>query len=425
MKAFHALPPLTAVAVVGLWNLQSWQAVHFLRYECSGLHRRVSTARFPIAHEDQSSEEERRVKAATLRARKPIDWHYLSAQLRLQTHSRGRLGIDNQALQDLSSRIGEMSGQELAKALDEIAALGLDPADRALLEQEFFRTFISKEPVLALERFAHKIRDDPNGDVIDLQPAMEAWVKLDPVAATAWFDRAITAGVFESKTLDGRCPERLKFEAVLAEFLLPTNTSAAVRRIMALPGNQRGEALGHVSFSQFDLPTLKRYVEQTREQLFTSKPGEPFATMIGRKISNGDFAKADSFLNEINATPEERAIAAGAVVKARIQQSYGRVSQDDIVAVRNWLAEEAPQQINRLTGEALGESLAGTTEEGFSKIVQQVEQFHDAGGGDELLIGFIEDYKARSHPKIAKRLAEKIADPQRRAAIFKLINERP
>lgn len=421
MKAVHALPPLVAAAVVGYWNFQSWQAIHTLTAECLGLQRRISTTRLPAAPEDPAKQQERRTQAGTLWEGKPLDLHYLLSQTRLQRDSLGRHAIDERYQQHLHSRIEEMGGQELAMVLDEIDALGLDPADRALLEGVFFHPFIYKEPVLALERLAGRIRDDPDGRLIDLQPAMEAWVKLDPAAATAWFDRAITAGVFESKRLDGRCWTRLKFEAVLAQSLLVTDTSAAARRIMALPEVRRGEALRYISFGEMDPETLKRYVELTRGELVTNKAGEPFAAMIGRKIG-GDFAKADSFLDEIGATPEERAAAAGAVVEARMRFSDGRTTPDGVAVMRSWLDKQAPEQINRLTGAALGEA-SGSSGVGFFKMVQQVEELHLAGGGDELLIGFIEHRTTLFFTDTAKRLAERITDPQRRAAMFKLINE--
>ena len=245
--------------------------------------------------------------------------------------------------------------------------------------------------------------------------------RLSQKSPCAWLDSVTAEGVFESKSLDGRCPERLKFEAVLAEVLLATNPPAACRRIMALPAERRGEALGYISFSELDPETVQRYVELTREELVTNKAGEPFAAMIGRKIG-GDFAKADSFLNEIRATPEERAAAAEAVVKARMGRSFRQPTPDEVAVMRNWLEKQAPEKINRLTGQALGEA-SGTSGEGFFKIVQQVEELHLAGGGDELLIGFIEHHTTRFFTDTAKRLTGMITDPQRRAAMFKLINE--
>ena len=147
MKASHVLPPLTAVALVGIWNFQSWQAVHTLKDECAGLNRRISSARLSSASDDSANQEERRTPTAAFQKGMPIDWHYLLAQVRHERDVRSRLGVDERALQDLHWRIGEMSGRELEMVLDEIAALGLDPADRTLLEQEFIRPFISKEPV--------------------------------------------------------------------------------------------------------------------------------------------------------------------------------------------------------------------------------------------------------------------------------------
>ncbi len=420
MKALHALPPLVAIAVAGYWNFQPWQAIHTLKAEIQSLHFRISGARLPVVPEDEESGE-RGMREAPVRTPRPPDWQYLSEQLRLQRNPQNRQVSDEPALQELGARIHEMSLEQLVMALDKIAALEMDPAVRAMLEAEFCRALISKDPALALERFAHNIRDDPNADLFDLQPAMEAWVKMDPAAATAWFDRAIAAGVFESKTLDGRCWERLKFEAVLAESLFASDPPAAARRIMALPEGLRGDALRSISFGEMDPETLKRYVELTRDGLVTNKAGEPLAAMIGRKI-RGDFAKADSFLDEIGATPEEREAAAGAVLEARMRFSNGRVTPDQVAGMRNWLEKQAPEQIDRLTGAALGEA-SGTSGEGFFRMVQQVDELHLAGGGDELLIGFIEHHTTLFFTDTAKRLAEMIADPQRRAAMFKLIEE--
>ncbi|NJR42733.1 MAG: hypothetical protein HC767_08755 [Akkermansiaceae bacterium] len=119
-----------------------------------------------------------------------------------------------------------MSREEIIAALDEIDRLDLSDEERDALISEILDPLIEKDPQYALERFADKIKTDPDGIGSQLSSAMRAWAQKDLGAATAWLDRKIAAGDFDSKTLDGQSDVREEFEAALLGSLIEKNPAA-------------------------------------------------------------------------------------------------------------------------------------------------------------------------------------------------------
>lgn len=420
MKPIHAIPPALALVAVLLWNLPPWRAGQALEANSQNLRERIETARAPAASGARETLEPRLPERAITRERKAIDWRYLSAQALLAEKRNNADEVDDVALESLRERLSEMTREELLTALDEIAALGLDPAARAKLEALFVEPLVEKDPEAALARFAGAIRDDPDGVGSELSPALQAWAKLDLTAATAWFDLAIATGVFESKTLDGRSDARLEFEATLGGVLLATDPAAAGRRIEALPEDQRAEALQQITVADLDPSGQKQYIDLTRSLLPEDEREGPFASAFCELVPDGDYAKAATFLDGVQATPEERAIAAGFAANNRLDEiSQNRdVTRDDVAATREWLSRQAPATANRLMGEALAQAASEGGDKAFAKLAEIVLEVHASSGNDEMLAAFLDGAGPSAHPEQARILAGKINDPQRREEIL-------
>ncbi|MES2921854.1 MAG: hypothetical protein V4819_09915 [Verrucomicrobiota bacterium] len=416
MKLTHAIPPAAALVAVLLWNLPPWRAIQALGVNSLNLRERIDAARSPAISGVRETRQPRAPEGPTAREPKAIDWRYLAAQIRLSEKPNSGEPVDEQALDDFGERVEGMTREQLLTALDEIAALGLEPEVRAKLEAAFVEPLVEKDPQLALTRFADRIRDDPDELGSELSPALLAWAKQDLTAATAWFDKAIATGVFESKTLDGRSDPRLEFEAALAGVLLATDPAAVGRRIAGLPDDQRAETLQQIKVSELTPAAQKDYIELTRSQLPVDDREGPFASAFCEIIPDGDYSKAATFLDGVQATPAERAIAAewAAGIHLEAIAEKRNLTRDDVAATREWLSRQSPDTADRLIGQAMGAAYDEGGGAGYSKLVELVLEVHQNSGNDDALTAFLDSSDASEHPEQSKLLAEKIKDPQRR-----------
>ena len=416
MKPSHAIPPAAALVAALLWNLPPWRAIQTLEANSLYLRERIDAARAPAAPEGRESRVAPAPEMAAARQPKPIDWRYLAAQVRLSEKPKSGEPVDEQALYDFSERLAEMTREQLLTALAEIANLGLEPEVRAKLERAFVEPLVEKDPKEALTRFADRIRDDPDDLGSQLSPAMLAWAKQDLTGATTWFDQAIATGVFESKTLDGRSDPRLEFEAALAGVLLASDPAAVGRRIAELPADQRAETLQQIQVSELTPAAQKDYIELVRRLLPMDEREGPFASAFSELVPDGDYQKSAAFLDDIQATPEERAIAAESAAGNRLEAiaEMRNLTRDDVAATREWLTRQSPDTADRLMGEAMGRASMEGGEVGYAKLVELVLEVQASSGNDDTLVAFLERSDASGHPEKSKQLAEKITDPQRR-----------
>jgi len=416
VKPIHTIPPAAALVAVLLWNLPPWRAIQALEANSLSLRERIDSSRVPEVPEVRQIREARAPEVAATRELKPIDWRYLASQVQLAGKRKSGEPVDEQALDDFSERLSEMTREQLLTALDEIAALGLEPEVRAKLEAAFVEPLVEKDPKLALTRFADRIRDDPDDLGSELSPALLAWAKQDLTAATAWFDQAIATGVFESKTLDGRSDPRLEFEAALAGVLLAADPAAVGRRIAELPADQRAETLQQIKVSELTPAAQKDYIGLTRSLLPVDEREGPFASAFSELIPDGDYQKSAAFLDDIQATPEERAIAAQWAANKQLDgiAEKRNLTREDVAATREWLSRQSPDTADELIGEAMGAASQEGGEAGFSKLVELILELHASSGNDDALVAFLDRSDASDHPEKFRQLAEKITDPQRR-----------
>ena len=94
------------------------------------------------------------------------------------------------------------------------------------------------------------------------------------------------------------------------------------------------------------------------------------------------------------------------------------VTRKSIDPLRDWLSRQAPQEVNSIIGKSLAEAAQDDGEFNFAKASQLALHYQQSGGGDEVLVAFLKSYAARSNLQEALQLADRIADPQRRAAIL-------
>ena len=413
MKITHAVLPAAALVAVLLWNLPPRRTLQALETSSRHLRSEFAAARLSQTHEIREKRQPRAAETELARKHKPIAWNYLAAQARLFMKDEP---VDEDALDDLTERLAEMTREQLLTALGEFDSLGLEPKIQAMLENAFVEVLVKTDPELALSRFAARIHDDPDGLGAELSPALLAWAGKDLTAATAWFDQAITTGIFESKTLDGRSGPRLEFEAALAGVLLATDPAAVGRRIAALPEDQRADTLRQIKLSELTPAAQKDYIRLVRSLLPEDERDGPFNSAFSELIPDGDYQKSASFLDEIQATPAERASAAESAANRQLEaiSEKRNLTRDDVAAARDWLNRQSPATADRLIGGAMGAASQEGGETGFSKLAELILEVHSSSGNDDALVAFLNGADTSAHPEQAQFLAGKITDPERR-----------
>lgn len=316
-----------------------------------------------------------------------------------------------------------MSPDQLADAIDEVGNLGLEAEGRAKLEKVLLTPLIKAAPQLALERFSARIGRENDAVAILLPEALKAWAMIDPAAACAWMDRQIAAGTFDSKSLDGRSQARLDFEAALAASLLEMEDAAAAARIGLLPEDQRRQALEQIDFASLKPTARDAYADVVRGLIPADERDGSFAHIASQLAQTEGFQGVDAFLNSIAATPAEREVTARQAATAQMCAIAADepLTHADIDAMRAWLRQQAPEIMDKATGEALCEAAETQSEFDIEAASKLALDYHRRGTSDELMAAFIERLAARSHNEQAMALVGEIRDSERRQKLLSIL----
>lgn len=419
----HIIPPAVALIVVVAWNLAGWRSVSKEEERKRELGGKIERAK-----QGQAAAGERAggrpVRSGGVRtggggADAPLDWQALSDRL-LEMQDDMGMG-DMRDMIQLRNRLEKMTGAELLAAMDEVATTGLDPEAVGLLEEMLVEPLIEKDPELALKSFEDRIGNGEDGVGWQLSGAFEAWAVKNPSAASAWFDRLIADGKFESKTLDGVSESRLEFEAAMVGVLLAENPEAAAVRIAALPEDQRRDALEQIFFSDLNDVARTAYAELVRGLVPEDERAGSFSSAVSELVSDAGYQGVEAFLDKIGATPDERSVSAREAGNTRILEIADErpVTGEDVDAMRAWVERQAPGTSDRVTGEALGDAAQDGGEFDFEDASQLALKYHRSSGNDDVLVAFLDSFAARSNLEQAIELAAEIQDVARREVILK------
>ena len=253
-----------------------------------------------------------------------------------------------------------------------------------------------------------------------LAQALAGWAGKNPVAATAWLDQQIAAGKFDSKSLNGKSPTWLTFEGSLIMALKSTDPAAALARLKSLPENQRLSSLRTAGRDIKDEDQLA-YVNLIRNGLPEKAQAEAFELQIESKLRGEGYTEVTEYLNRIQATPAERVIYVEWAAMCKIEQfsQVGKVTRENLDAMRTWATSQAPGTADKVTGIALAKSTCTYTRIEFSKAAALATKYHDASGNDDVLSSFLAGCEAEPrYEKEAAVLAAKISDVKKREEIL-------
>lgn len=418
LKAIQFIPPAVALVLVGVWNVGQMRSLAALEKDATVLREKIATvtaAGGPLTDPVRGSRPGKEKETGGT----AIGWKEMTTRL-IAARAAGEKS-HMRAMLDFQQRLSEMTREELIAAFDELDGLGLSDEDRRSIEEMLMESLIKQDPRYALERFADRIEGDPDGIGWQLSTAMKEWAKTDLTAATAWFDRQIADGKFESRTLDGRSEMRSQFESALLESLMTSDPLSAGERLAALPEDQRREVLQQIPFAELSPADQKAYADLVRQLIPADERAGSFAHIAEELVDENGYDKVGTFLDSVNATPAERTAAAMQAAESRLTQIAGDsgVSQGEVDSLRTWLATQAPGKVDSITGKALAEASQDGGEFGFDEASQLVLHYQKTSGSDDVLVSFLKSYSARSNLEEARYLIEMISDEKIRAQLLK------
>lgn len=418
LKIKYLIPPVVALILVGAWNGMLMRSISVLKEERVDLRKKIAAVSQTAGAGADFATAQRSSKAAGKNGKAPMDWEAVAGQMAGMANGDGLMEI--RSMMELQQRLDGMSQDEMLAAMDEIAGLDISAEVRELLESMMIVPLIEADPEVVLRRFADRIRDESDGIAWQLSSAIQTWAKKDLTAATAWFEEQISAGTFDSKTLDGRSEMRLQFEGALMESLIGSDPEAAALRLAALPEDQRREVLQQIAFDELPEEARKAYTGLVRGLVPESEREGTFAHLATELVGDGGFESVGKFLDGVNAIPAERAAAAGDAANTRMEElgRKGQVTAEEVDAMRGWLDRQAPGKTDSITGKALAEAAQERGKFKYEDAAALALKYHQSSGNDDLLVGFLEGFYARSNLEQALKLAEQIKDENRRAVIL-------
>lgn len=429
MKPVHCVPPIVALIVAAAW-------LSYLRDSNSALEQSNLTLQKKIAEFRASQAfQSERAKTGAKSARtnpgndpsedeiKPSeDWVSTSRDwnaLVLFNNNEGPRFNLTAACRRLEKLASEMSGDELVRAYTEMAALPVETEFRNYLESVMLNQLETKNPGFAFSQYIAKCQNEGTSPV--KMKDFNKWLARDPAAATAWYESQIAAEVFD-KTLDGRSPTMIPFEAAFIMSLLASDPAAAEARMNNIPPDMR-DTLGSYVWA-VPKENSRAFVDLLRK----SMPVEEYMAILKdnslteyhfRFDSDSDPKVVQKNLDSLGLTPEECSTLMtqhfAEMAKYRAVRDKGNTpSRERFDEDRARIQAIDPSSADRATGFALQSYLQESKTTSAQDFVEKAAMdYHGAGAGDELLIPIIEGSANGSIPfpkDRARVLAARISD---------------
>lgn len=417
MKLIQVVPPAMVLIAGGIWIVNQRQQLSRLERESEEMRGSIAAAGRAGAAGSENPGGRRSV-ARDLQAAlggEKIDWKKVLEWMNKQS---GEIGSMRLAI-EMQKRLSALTVEELEAQLDEIAALGIPDGQRLELELQVIAALAKKSPRRVVERLGGRIGEGRLNSTIN--SAFLKWAGEDGTAAAAWLDGQIATGIFDSKSLDGRMPQRLRLETGLISQLMPASPAAAVARIRTVPEDQRAETFSDL-FAKMKPGTEKSYIEAVRATV----PAEHLEVTLnaaGSWISRQGLEKTSELLNEMNPSEKERAAIVFGAFQNQLNGLESGVSPDaaKVDEVRAWGLQQVPDAVNRITGEVLGD---GATAVNFAEKSGLALRYAGESGNDELMVAFLKSSGALANPDLALPLADRIADPVQREKVGTVLRDR-
>jgi hypothetical protein len=429
MKFSHAVPPVLALIIAAAWLAYLRGSNSALEQDNLSLEKKIAVFRNSSFFQNESASTEamrsrvkRERKSSEMESKPSGDWVGTSRDWNAIVLFNNNEGVRfnlTAACRRLETLASEMSGDELARAYTQMASLPVDAPFRNYLESLMLDQLKEKNPEFAFSQLLAKCQNEDTGPI--KMGDFDEWLARDPAAASTWYQSQIAANVFD-KTLDGKTPNFVPFEAAFIMSLLASDPAAAEQRMNNIPQDLRASLGAYV----WDVPkeNSKAFVDLLRE----SMPMEEYMAILRKNSlteknfsgdSDNEPKNAQKNLDNLGFTPEERAtllsqdFADFAQYRA-MRDKYGMPSREKFDEQRKWIQAVDPSSADRATGVALQRYLKESNTTSAQDFVEKVAmEYHGSGGGDELLLPLIESSANGSIPfpkDRARVMATKITD---------------
>lgn len=429
MKRKHYVPPLVALIIAAVWLTYLRGSHSALEQDNLSLEKKIAESRNSSFFQNESASAEamrirvkRDRKSSEMESKPSADWVGTSRDWNAIVLFNNNEGVRfnlTAACRRLETLAAEMSGDELARAYTQMASLPVDAPFRNYLESLMLDELKEKNPEFAFSQLLAKCQNEDKGPL--QMGDFDEWLARDPAAATTWYESQLAANVFD-KTLDGKTPNMVPFEAAFMMSLLATDPAAAEQRMNNIPPDLRASLGAYV----WDVPkeNSKAFVDLLRK----SMPVEEYVAILRKNSlteknfsgdSDNEPKNARKNLDNLGFTPDERAtllaqdFAEFAQYRA-MRDKYGMPSREKFDEQRKWIQAVDPSSADRATGVALQSYLKDSKTTNAQDFVEKVSMdYHGSGGGDELLLPLIEGSANGSIPfpkDRARVMARKITD---------------
>lgn len=308
-------------------------------------------------------------------------------------------------------KLQQVPAEKLAAAVEDLAATELSAYDRERFGGMLFAPLAQLDPELALKKGIHAIRDTNGAVHHGLSRALESWARIDPNAASAWFDRELAAGTFMDRKLRQEYPEI--FEMRLINALIDVDPAAARKRMAQVPESNRDQCLSflfdntrsHVACATFARDMMP---EGNHRDLKIARPARAIVIQKG-------YEGVEQYMREINASSSERREISKAALRAIEIRSA-----EDVRVMRHWAAQQELQESDTILGSLLSHSVPRRP--GLHGIpFEQAGEIAKNTGSESLLVAFLQGQAGHNHPEQAGQLAEHISDPALRDRVLNFL----
>jgi hypothetical protein len=416
MKPILLLPPGLAILATGVWLGLQHQSLSNVETQNTTLRQRIEAAR--LAGPGDDDQKTAGAGKNGKQGAKKINWKELA--LKQKDMNRGDSIPDMRAMMELQRTLFGLSTEELAAHLDEISALEIPDDAKAGLQGIIIGILAERDPKLVMERFGDQLGDDRSSLSWQISHAFQQWAQKDSASALAWLDGQIAAGKLESKSLNGTNDLRQRLEGAVITSLLSSDPAAAAERLSRIPEGQRAAIFQAGLFFSMKPGSEKAAADLIRSHVPEEQRTSTIASSASMLIHQGGYERVTKFMNDIGASPAERAAIVGQSMQGKIGQDRDKAKFEGAVEeARTWAIQQAPEAADRLTGEALGRGYYD-----FAQSSALVLKYQEQTGSDEVLIAFLEQGGTyNQNPKGALELVEKISDPAKREELRKKLSQ--
>ena len=418
-----SLPPLIAAVAGCVWLTALSSAEIQIGSRIAALRQHIAAA-----GADSSGQ---KFHTASKPANDRIQWMKLAKKISLL---QARDARDRPAELELQRRLEAMNAAEILAMMDDLATWDLPDSGLATqLQSELLDAAVEKDPQLVLRHFKSLLAawDPALGMPSKFVAAFAKWLKSDSAGATAWLDEMISSGKLICNSIGLRTNETCRSQmmadltGVVIAGLLKTAPEQAIARFKSLASDQQQSLLRYNHPLMVEPGAQRGFVKLVREgmtedqtDLVSGKHGS-YPAMAYEMAHAGGFAKVATFLDDIGATAKERLIFAEISATSGLAklEKNGQLDRKAVDEMRAWLAIQAPQDVDRITGKVLQ---ANTLPDGasFKNIVPMVEQLYRETGSDELLVTFLDGISGRKFAQEQATMASWIKDDGERERIL-------